>query len=287
MTTANLVKELFESGAHFGHQTFKWNPKMKPYIFTKKSGIHILNLEKTADLLQDSLQFLSRVVSNGGKILFVGTKKQVKDAIMKTSQELEMPYVNERWLGGMLTNNPTIRQSLKKLDKYLKMEEDGSFASLPKKEQAVQLKEKTKLVKNLSGIKTMPAMPAVLFIVDPKHEVNAVLEAKKLKIPIVAVLDTNCDPDNIDYVIPSNDDSVKSVEYILGKVKDAVLSGREIWVKKEEARVQEEARKKAEDDAKREELKKKAEEARKVKEKKEQEEKAKAEAIIADLEKSK
>ena len=221
------MKQLLEAGVHFGHQTRRWNPKMAPYIFTERNGIYIIDLQKTVKKLDEAYMFVRDISANGGEILFVGTKKQAMDSIKEEAGRCEMPYVNARWLGGMLTNFSTIRRRIKRLDQLKKMEEDGTFEMLPKKE-VIKLKlEREKLEKFMGGIVNMKKQPAAMFIVDPRKERIAVLEAKKLNIPIVAIVDTNCDPDEIDYVIPGNDDAIRAVKLIAGKMADAVLEGKQ------------------------------------------------------------
>jgi small subunit ribosomal protein S2 len=282
-----LIKEMMDAGAHFGHQSHKWNPKMRTFIFDKRNGIHIINLEITVNQLLQACAFVTDLTSRGKKVLFVGTKSQAKEKIVETARELEMPYVAERWLGGMLTNLKTIRQSINKLEKFQKMEEDGSLAELSKKEQSRILKEKAKLEKNLTGVQSMKSsLPEAMFVVDPGKENIAVHEANKLGIPIIAILDTNCNPDCVDYCIPANDDSIRTVRYILEKIRDAALSGRKTWIKNEEIRKAREAEERAAEQARLEEQRRKAEEAKKQKEEAEKEQKAKADAIIADLEQS-
>ncbi|MBN2145110.1 MAG: 30S ribosomal protein S2, partial [Candidatus Aureabacteria bacterium] len=254
------------------------------YIFDKRNGIHIINLEKTVPLLMNACSFVSDLIAKGNKILFVGTKEQAKEMIIETATALNMPYVSERWLGGMLTNIVTIRQSIAKLENFEKMVADGTMASLSKKEQSVLTKEKTKLIKNLSGVKTMKTLPDAMFVVDPEHEHNAIAEARRLHVPIVAILDTNCDPDMVDYGIPANDDSLRSVSYILTSIKDAGMRGFELWQKSEAEKKAREEKERAEESARKEEKKRKSEEIKKVKEAVEQAEKARTEEIIADLE---
>ena len=221
------MKQLLEAGVHFGHQTRRWNPKMAPYIFTERNGIYIIDLQKTVRKLDEAYMFVRELSANGGEILFVGTKKQAMDSIKEEAQRCEMPYVNARWLGGMLTNFSTIRRRIKRLDQLKKMEEDGTFEMLPKKE-VIKLKlEREKLEKFMGGITGMKKQPAAMFIVDPRKERIAVLEAKKLHIPIVAIVDTNCDPDEIDYVIPGNDDAIRAVKLIAGAMADAVIEGKQ------------------------------------------------------------
>jgi small subunit ribosomal protein S2 len=280
------VKELIDAGAHFGHQTQKWNPKMKHYIFDKKNGIHIINLDKTAVLLEQAALFVRNLVANGGKILFVGTKKQAQELIAKTAKSVNMYYVSERWLGGMLTNNKTIRQSVNKLEQFLTMETDGTFEKMSKRDQSTFLKEKMRLVKNLDGVKDMKTLPAAMFVVDTGYESNAIAEAKKLSIPLISILDTNCDPDPIDYPIPANDDSIRTIECILEALKAAVIEGQNIWQKTEQDRKSKEEKAKADAEAQREDARKKSEEIKKVKADLEAKEKLKVDSIIADLQKN-
>ena len=222
------MKQLLEAGVHFGHQTRRWNPKMAPYIFTERNGIYIIDLQKTVRKLDEAYSFVRDVAANGGEILFVGTKKQAADSIKEEADRCGMHYVNARWLGGMLTNFKTIQKRIERLAQLRKMEEDGTFELLPKKE-VVKLKlEIEKLEKFIGGIKKMKALPAALFIVDPKKEKIAVSEARKLHIPIVAIVDTNCDPDEVDYVIPGNDDAIRAVKLIAGAMANAVLEGRQV-----------------------------------------------------------
>ncbi len=228
------IRELLEAGVHFGHQTKRWNPKMKPYIYQERSGIYIINLQKTVEELKKACDFITKVVAQGGKILFVGTKRQAKESIKEVAVQTGNYYVTERWLGGMLTNNKTIRASIQKLEKYEKMEEDGTLKLLTKKEYSKISKEKAKLHRNLDGIREMTELPQMLFVVDIKREAIAVAEARKLRIPVVAIVDTNCDPDQVDYVIPGNDDAIRSIKYILSKVQEAIQIGLE---RKEQFRV--------------------------------------------------
>ena len=219
------MKQLLEAGVHFGHQTRRWNPKMAPYIFTERNGIYIIDLQKTVKKLEEAYMFVRDTAANGGEILFVGTKKQAGDSVKEEAERCGMHYVNARWLGGMLTNFKTIRRRIERLAQLRKMEEDGTFELLPKKE-VVKLKlEIEKLEKFIGGIKNMAELPAALFIVDPKKEKIAVSEARKLGIPIVAIVDTNCDPDEVDYVIPGNDDAIRAVKLIAGTMANAVLEG--------------------------------------------------------------
>ncbi|MCD7827274.1 MAG: 30S ribosomal protein S2 [Clostridiales bacterium] len=221
------MKQLLEAGVHFGHQTRRWNPKMAPYIFTERNGIYIIDLQKTVKKLEDAYMFVRQIAENGDEILFVGTKKQAMDSIKEEAERCGMPYVNARWLGGMLTNFNTIKLRIKRLAQLKDMEENGTFDMLPKKE-VVKLKlQIEKLEKYLGGITEMKRMPAAMFIVDPRKERIAVSEAKKLGIPIVAIVDTNCDPDEIDYVIPGNDDAIRAVKLIASAMADAVLEGKQ------------------------------------------------------------
>ncbi len=220
------MKDLLEAGVHFGHQTKRWNPKMKPYIFGERNGIYIINLGRTAKLYQDAATFISTTVSQGGTLLFVGTKRQAQDAISEEAQRCGMFYVNQRWLGGLLTNFATIQRSLARLRDLETMAADGRYDTLSKKEIARLEKERRKLAKNLDGIRGMNRLPDAVFIVDTKHEQIAVDEARKLKIPVVGVVDTNCDPDEVDYVIPGNDDALRSIRLFAAGIADAALAGR-------------------------------------------------------------
>lgn len=221
------MKQLLEAGVHFGHQTRRWNPKMKEYIFTERNGIYIIDLQKTVKKLEEAYEFVKNLSSEGGKILFVGTKKQAQESVMEEAKRCDMFYVNQRWLGGMLTNFRTIRKRVERLKELEKMEQEGTFDVLPKKEVLNLKREKERLEKYLGGIKEMNSLPDALFIVDPRKEKIAVAEARKLNIPIVAIVDTNCDPDEIDYVIPGNDDAIRAVKLIAEKIADAVLEGRQ------------------------------------------------------------
>ena len=221
------MKQLLEAGVHFGHQTRRWNPKMAPYIFTERNGIYIIDLQKTVKKLEEAYMFVRDVASQGGEVLFVGTKKQAGDSVKEEATRAGAHYVNARWLGGMLTNFKTIQTRIKRLEQLHTMEEDGTFDLLPKKEVVKLNLEIEKLEKFLGGIKTMKKLPAVLFIVDPRKEKIAVAEAKKLNIPIVAIVDTNCDPDEVDYVIPGNDDAIRAVKLIAGTIANAVIEGRQ------------------------------------------------------------
>ena len=221
------MKQLLEAGVHFGHQTRRWNPKMAKYIFTERNGIYIIDLQKTVKKLDEAYNFVREVSANGGEILFVGTKKQAQESIRDEATRCGMHYVNARWLGGMLTNFRTIRKRIDRLEQLRQMSEDGTFDLLPKKEVVKLELEIEKLEKFLGGVKDMNQLPQALFIVDPRKERIAVSEARKLNIPIVAIVDTNCDPDEIDYVIPGNDDAIRAVKLIAGAMADAVLEGRQ------------------------------------------------------------
>lgn len=221
------MKQLLEAGVHFGHQTRRWNPKMAPYIFTERNGIYIIDLQKTVKKLDEAYMFVRDVAANGDEILFVGTKKQAQESIRDEAIRCGMPYVNARWLGGMLTNFVTIKKRIKRLAQLQTMREDGTFDLLPKKEAAKLELEIEKLEKFLGGITEMKKQPAAMFIVDPRKERIAVAEARKLGIPIIAIVDTNCDPDEIDYVIPGNDDAIRAVKLISGAMADAVLEGKQ------------------------------------------------------------
>ena len=221
------MKQLLEAGVHFGHQTRRWNPKMAEYIFTERNGIYIIDLQKTVKKLEEAYNFIREVSENGDSVLFVGTKKQAQSSVKEEAERSEMHFVNARWLGGMMTNFKTIRTRIKRLEQLTKMEEDGTFELLPKKE-VVKLKlEIEKLEKYLGGIKNMHRLPGALFVVDPRKEKIAVAEAKKLGIPVVAIVDTNCDPDEVDYVIPGNDDAIRAVKLIAQCMADAIIEGRQ------------------------------------------------------------
>ena len=221
------MKQLLEAGVHCGHQTRRWNPKMKEYIFTERNGIYIIDLQKTVKKAEEAYNFVRSVAEAGDSILFVGTKKQAQESIEQEAKRCEMFYVNQRWLGGMLTNFKTIQTRIAKLRKIEKMEADGDFAYLPKKEVIKLKAEQEKLEKNLSGIKDMKKLPGAMFVVDPRKEHIAVMEARALGIPVVAIVDTNCDPDEVDYAIPGNDDAIRAVKLIASKMADAVLEGRQ------------------------------------------------------------
>ena len=221
------MKQLLEAGVHFGHQTRRWNPKMKPYIFTERNGIYIIDLQKTVKKLDEAYNFIHEVAANGGEVLFVGTKKQAADSIKEEAERAGAHYVNARWLGGMMTNFKTIQRRIARLEQLHTMEEDGTFALLPKKEVIKLNLEIEKLEKFIGGIKKMNKLPGALFVVDPRKEKIAVAEAKKLGIPVVAIVDTNCDPDEIDYVIPGNDDAIRAVKLIAGAMADAIISANQ------------------------------------------------------------
>ena len=221
------MKQLLEAGVHFGHQTRRWNPKMAPYIFTERNGIYIIDLQKTVKKLDDAYNFVRSVAEEGKSVLFVGTKKQAQESVKYEATRAGCHYVNARWLGGMLTNFRTIRKRIDRLYQLNKMKEDGTFDLLPKKEVTKLNLEIEKLEKFLGGVKTMDRLPGALFIVDPRKEKIAVAEAKKLHIPIVAIVDTNCDPDDIDYIIPGNDDAIRAVKLISGAMANAYLEGRQ------------------------------------------------------------
>ena len=266
------LTQLIEAGAHFGHLTRRWNPKMKPYIFMEKNGIHIIDLKKTQSTLADCAEKLSGLVADGRRVLFVGTKKQAKNVIEQEARRSESNWVSERWLGGMLTNFSTIRKSIKRLTNIEKQETDGTFDKITKKERLFLTREKDKLKKVLEGVESMNRLPGAMFVVDIKKESIAIKEAKRLNIPVFAVVDTNCDPDPVDYLVPANDDAVKTVELIVKYMADAIIEGN---VKAKEH--------KAEEAAENERIKKqreeqKAEAKEKAKEKEEAEAKVKAQA---------
>ncbi len=219
------INLLVEGGAHFGHLTRRWNPKMKPYIFMERNGIHIIDLKKTQNMIAEAADNLSRLVAEGKKVLFVGTKKQAKNIIDTEARRCDTNWVSERWLGGMLTNFSTIRKSIKRLNNIEKQETDGTFDKITKKERLFLTREKDKLKKVLEGVETMSRLPGAMFVVDIKKEAIAVKEAKRLNIPVFAIVDTNCDPDPIDYIIPANDDAVKTIELIVKSMADAVIEG--------------------------------------------------------------
>ena len=228
MSTPVSMKDLLEAGVHFGHQTRRWNPKMKEYIFGERNGIYIVDLQKTHKLLQDALQYVQDLAAQGRTILFVGTKRQAQEAVVEEAQRCSMPYVTERWLGGLLTNFVTIRKSLDRLKDLETMGTDGRHERLTKKEVAHLEKEREKLEKNLRGIKGMKSVPDAVFVIDTRKEAIAVAEARKLRIPVIGIVDTNCDPDEVDYVIPGNDDALRAIKLFAGRVADAILAGRGI-----------------------------------------------------------
>ncbi|NLZ36108.1 MAG: 30S ribosomal protein S2 [Clostridiales bacterium] len=221
------IKQLLEAGVHFGHHTRRWNPKMAEYIFTERNGIYIIDLQKTVRKFNEAYMFVRDLSAANGTILFVGTKKQAADAIKEEAQRCNQYYVNERWPGGMLTNYNTIRKSISRFNSLIRMQEDGTFDLLPKKEVAALVKEMGDLERDYGGIKDMPGLPSAVFVVDPHKERNAVLEARKLGIPVIAIVDTNCDPDEIDFVIPGNDDAIRAIRLISSVIADAVLEGRQ------------------------------------------------------------
>lgn len=222
------MKQLLEAGVHFGHQTRRWNPKMAPYIFTERNGIYIIDLQKTVKKIDEAYDFIKSVAEEGKDILFVGTKKQAQEAIQEEAIRSSMHFVNNRWLGGMLTNFRTIKTRIARLEALDRMEEDGTFEVLPKKEVINLRNEREKLEKNLGGIRNMDANKiGALFVVDPRKEKNAILEAKNLGIPVIAIVDTNCDPDDVDYVIPGNDDAIRAVKLITERLADAIIEARQ------------------------------------------------------------
>lgn len=226
------MKQLLEAGVHFGHQTKRWNPKMKKYIFTARNGIYIIDLQQTVKMFRTAYDFVRDMAAEGKTVLFVGTKKQAQEAVEEEARRANTPYVNVRWLGGMLTNFQTIRKSLDRLQKLVEMTTDGTIEKLPKKEVGKLAKEQEKLEKVLGGIKDLRRIPDAIFVVDPSREEIAVLEAKRLAIPIIAIVDTNCNPDLIDYVIPGNDDAIRAIKLFLGKVADAILEGKAAYEEK-------------------------------------------------------
>ena len=221
------MKQLLEAGVHFGHQTRRWNPKMAPYIYTERNGIHIIDLQKTVGMVDDAYKAVADIVANGGSILFVGTKKQAQDAIKEEAERCGMFYVNERWLGGMLTNFKTIQSRIKRLQKIEEMSQDGTFDVLPKKEVIAIKKEWEKLEKNLGGIKEMKKLPDAIIIIDPKKERICVAEAHALNTPLIGIADTNCDPEELSYIIPGNDDAIRAVRLIVSKMADAVIEANQ------------------------------------------------------------
>ena len=244
------IKELLECGVHFGHQTRRWNPKMARYIFGDRNGIYIINLEKTLLCLEDACTFLFEVVKSGKDVLFIGTKKQAQEIIGECAKKSDMPYVVNRWLGGMLTNFETVRKSISRMKRITKMEKNGSYDLFTKKEVSQLLKERDKMKKNLEGIEDMTHLPGAVFIIDPKKEEIALREAQKLHIPVVAFLDTNCDPDEVDYPIPGNDDALRSIMIICTTITDSVLKGinerENVQPKKEKTKAEETSKRKEE-----------------------------------------
>ncbi len=234
------MKQLLEAGVHFGHQTPRWNPKMKPYIFGSRNGIHIIDLQKTEKLFEKACDFIREVTGNGGKVLFIGTKKQAQDAIEEESMRAGAYYVNYRWLGGTLTNFETIKKSVEKLKWLEQIIDNGNIEDYPKKEQISMKRHKMKLERSLHGIKNMETLPNLIYIVDPSREHIAIKEARKLGIPIVAIVDTNCDPTLIDYVIPGNDDAIRAIRLFSSKVADAVEQGNALYVEKLQSEKKEE-----------------------------------------------
>ncbi|MBF0564469.1 MAG: 30S ribosomal protein S2 [Nitrospirae bacterium] len=251
------MKELLESGVHFGHQVKRWNPKMKKFIFGERNGIYIIDLQKTVKGIEDAYSFVRQMSADGETVLFVGTKKQAQDAIAEEANKSGAFFVNQRWLGGMLTNFTTIKKSIERLKKIEQMKIDGTYDVLTKKEVTKLEKERIKLEKNLGGIKEMKALPGVVFVIDPRRENIAVMEARKLSIPVVAIVDTNCDPDSIDYVIPGNDDAIRAVKLVTGKMADAMLEGKSMLAKKldDEAEAQQIEEKKVQENIEEEEVK--------------------------------
>lgn len=221
------MKQLLEAGVHFGHQTRRWNPKMDRYIFTERNGIYIIDLQKTVKKVEEAYNFVKSIAGNGGNVLFVGTKKQAQDSVKEEAERCGMHFINQRWLGGTLTNFQTIRKRIDRLHELGRMEEDGTFDVLPKKEVILLRKEQDRLDKFLGGIKDMNSLPSALFIIDPRKERIAVAEARKLNIPIVSIVDTNCDPDEIDYIIPGNDDAIRAVRLLTSKMADAVVEAHQ------------------------------------------------------------
>ncbi len=249
------MKELLESGVHFGHQVKRWNPKMKKFIFGERNGIHIVDLQKTLKGIEEAYAFLRNMAASGISVLFVGTKKQAQDAIAEEAKRAGAFFVNNRWLGGMLTNFSTVKKSIERLKKIETMKEDGTYNVLTKKEVSQLEKERTKLEMNLSGIKEMAGLPGAIFIIDPKKERIAVAEARRLSVPIVAIVDSNCDPDEVDYVIPGNDDAIRAVKLISSKMAEAILEGKGALAKSlEEQEEKARAEEKAEQDKRSEEV---------------------------------
>ena len=271
---------LLEAGVHFGHQTKRWNPKMKEYIFTARDDIYIIDLEKTVACIEVAYEELKKISENGGKFLFVGTKKQASEVVKEEAERSESFYVNERWLGGTLTNFRTIRKRVKRLDEIEKMEAEGTFELLPKKEVSLIKKEYDKLMRVLGGIRTMEKLPDALIIVDPKKEINAIREARKLNIPVFGLVDTNCDPDDVDFVIPGNDDAVRAVKVVLGVLNNAICEGKNLplvdYITEDETKTEDKKEEVKEEAPKKEEVK---EDKEAKKDKKKEEKKAKAEKV--------
>ncbi|MEE8484274.1 MAG: 30S ribosomal protein S2 [Nitrospinota bacterium] len=232
MSSAVGMKQLLEAGSHFGHQTKRWNPRMKPYIFGARNGIYIIDLQKTLRLFRSALKFVSEAAGDGKVVLFVATKKQAQALVQEEAVKCDMPFVTNRWLGGMLTNYETVKKRVDRLNELEKMKDGGLFEILPKKEVVMLEREMKKLSKNLSGIKNMKGLPEVIFIVDPKKESIALREARKLKLKIIAMIDTDCDPEGVDYVIPANDDAIRSIRLIASSISAAVMEGSAIYAKK-------------------------------------------------------
>ncbi len=230
------MKELLEAGVHFGHQTKRWNPKMKPYIFGARNGIYIIDLQKTVKMFRNAYDFVTNVVANGGSVLFVGTKKQARESVYEEANRCEMFYVHNRWLGGMLTNFQTIKQSIDRLNYLNNIKNDETINLFPKKERLKLEKARVKLDNNLGGIRTMNGLPGVIFVVDPKNEAIAVREGRRLGIPIIGIVDTNCDPDDVDYIIPGNDDAIRAIRLITSRVAEACLKGAEVRKEKLQAK---------------------------------------------------
>ncbi|MHB1361912.1 MAG: 30S ribosomal protein S2 [Thermoleophilia bacterium] len=231
--TAVSMKELLESGVHFGHQTRRWNPRMKPYIFTERGGIYIIDLQKTIRLIDDAYDFIKDLTANGKKVLFVGTKKQCQDTIAEEAARSGMPYVSHRWLGGLLTNFSTISQRIKRLHELRRLRDEGQLDLLPTREQMNLQAELKKLETNLGGVADMDRLPAAVFVIDPRREAIVIKEARKLKLPVVALVDTNCDPDEVDYVIPGNDDAIRSCGLIIRALAEAAVEGKQMLTEKE------------------------------------------------------
>ena len=229
------MKELLEAGVHFGHQTKRWNPKMKPYIFGARNGIYIIDLQQTVRMFKTAYDFVVNTVADGKPVLFVGTKKQARDSVYEEANRCEMFYVHNRWLGGMMTNFQTIRQSIDRLNYLNNIQNDGSIELFPKKERLKLGKARVKLDSNLGGIRTMNGIPGAMFVVDPKNEAIAVREGRRLNIPIIAIVDTNCDPDDIDYIIPGNDDAIRAIRLLTSKMADACLEGKERFAERQQA----------------------------------------------------